>query len=292
MALAASAAPLHAQAPSAAGLWRVAATSLSTPPALEMGVTAAFWNPAAPSHSVSLAAGAQVVQTPEALEMGALLVAADQAVGGAGYVGLLYGRIDVKDLVRTTTSPSSEEGSIPVYEQFLGFRAAYDRGPVAIGAMLQIHDARFDSEAEGGITLDAGFRIEPHPRVTVAAATHLFPLDFSDTESTDFYFGVEAVPVESAGIAGTPTLVALRYGATYRTTGDLEHMLAAGAVINRQVRIDFAVTNESAYGERAWRVGLGLGVRIGRYTIAVARGGGLNDVGATYRVGLDVDILR
>jgi hypothetical protein len=39
-------------------------------------------------------------------------------------------------------------------------------------------------------------------------------------------------------------------------------------------------------------VGLGLGLRIGRYVIAVARGGGLNDVGATYRVGLDVDILK
>lgn len=284
--------PLLAQAPPAAGLWRVTATSLSTPPALETGVTAIFWNPAAPAHRVSLAAGAQVVQTPDALKMGGLLVGVDKALGAGLNVGLLYGRMDVKDLVRTTTSPGAEQGSIPVYEQLLGFRTAYHRGPVALGIMLEVHDARFDSDDDGGLTLDAGIRLQPHRRLTIAAASHFFPADFGTTQSTDFYLGIEAVPIESAGIAGTSTLVALRYGATYRTSGDLEHMLATGVLINRQVRIDFALTNESAYGDRAWRVALGLGLRIGRYVIAVARGGGLNDVGATYRVGLDVDILK
>ncbi|UCF40792.1 MAG: hypothetical protein JSW43_00140 [Gemmatimonadota bacterium] len=268
------------------------ATSLSTPAALETGVTAAFWNPAAPVRDASLAAGVQVVQTPEALKMGGVLVGADKALGAGWRVGLLYGRIDVRDLVRTTTSPSSEDGSIPVYEQLLGLRTSYRRGALAVGAMLEMHDARFDTERDGGLTLDAGFRLQLHRRITVAAASHFFPFDFSTTDGTDLYVGIEAVPVESAGIAGTSTLLALRYGTTYRASGDLEHTLAGGVLINRQVRVDFAATSESAYGERAWRLGLGLGVQIGRYVISVARGSGLNDIGATYRVGLDVDILR
>lgn len=283
--------PLAAQAPPAAGLWRVVATSLSAPAALETGVTAAFWNPAAPAHQVDLAAGAQVVQTPDVLKMGGLLVAADKAFA-ALHIGLLYARMDVSDLVRTTSSPSGEEGSIPVYEQLLGLRVAYGEGPLALGVMFQLHDARFDSQDEDGLTLDAGLRLRPHRRVTIAAATHFFPFDFRTTESTDFYGALEVVPLEHIGIAGTSTSLAVRYGATYRTSGDLEHMLAAGTLINRQIRIDFALTNESAYGDRAWRLGLGLGVRIGRYVIALARGSGLNDVGATYRVGLDVEILK
>jgi hypothetical protein len=283
---------LRAQAPPAADLWRVAATSLSTPPALETGVTAIFWNPAAPIPQASLAAGAQIVQTPDALKMGGVLVGVDKALGAGWNLALLYARMDVKDLVRTTTSPSSEEGSIPVYEQLVGIRTAYSRGPLALGVMLEMHDARFDTEEEGGLTVDAGLRFQPHRRVAFAAATHFFPADFSTTDGTDLYLGIEAVPIESAAIAGTSTLVALRYGATYRASGDLEHVLATGVLINRQVRVDFAATSESAYGQRAWRLGLGLGLRIGRYVIAVARGSGLNDIGATYRVGLDVDILK
>lgn len=292
LALVTLATPLCAQAPLAAGLWRVTATSLSTPAALETGVTAIFWNPAAPVHEGSLAAGAQVVQTPDALKMGGVVVGADKSLGAGWNIGLLYGRMDVKDLVRTTTSPSSVEGSVPVYEQLLGLRTAYRRGGLAVGAMLEMHDAQFDSEHDGGLTLDAGLRLQLHRRLTVAAATHFFPADFGTTDGTDFYLGIEAVPLESAGIAGTSTLLALRYGAAYRASGDLEHMLAAGVLINRQVRVEFAATSESAYGERAWRLGLGLGLRIGRYVITVARGSGLNDIGATYRVGLDVDILK
>jgi len=164
VALGTAPAPLFAQAPSAADLWRVTATSLSTPAALETGVTAAFWNPAAPVRDASLAAGVQVVQTPEALKMGGVLVGADKALGAGWRVGLLYGRIDVRDLVRTTTSPSSEDGSIPVYEQLLGLRTSYRHGALAVGAMLEMHDARFDTERDGGLTLDAA-PVDPAPCV-------------------------------------------------------------------------------------------------------------------------------
>jgi hypothetical protein len=33
-------------------------------------------------------------------------------------------------------------------------------------------------------------------------------------------------------------------------------------------------------------------VRAGRYAVVAARGGGLRDVGASYRVGLDLDAVR
>ncbi len=45
-------------------LWRVAATTLTTPPALALGPAAAMWNPAQTEDSARLQLALEAIQTP------------------------------------------------------------------------------------------------------------------------------------------------------------------------------------------------------------------------------------
>jgi len=62
--------------------------------------------------------------------------------------------------------------------------------------------------------------------------------------------------------------------------------------VARVVRVETAVTSESAYGERFLRLGVGVSLFIGRYGIGLAAGSGQNDVGGTYRVGIDAQLVK
>lgn len=282
---------LAAQAPAAAGLWRVATASLATPAALERGPTGAFWNPAAEPPG-QLAAAVQIVQTSDILGLSGFLAGATYGLGG-GSVGLLVGRMDVRDLVRTTTSPSSQAGTIPVFEQLAGIVARFGDGPLSVGGALRLHDAQFDAIANQGVTLDLGVRARPHPRLTVAAASQFLPLDLGLEPTTDYFAGAEYQIGPAVALAGLPSRLFLRYGGTYHAAaGELDHGFGAGVVMDRNFRIDVALTGEAAYGRRAWRPGLGLSLQVGRYTLGVARSEGLNDVGATYRIALDLAIRQ
>src|SRR5437879_11888034 len=49
-------------------LWRVAATTLATPPALALGPSAAIWNPAPTEDGARLQFGTHAIQTPSAVD--------------------------------------------------------------------------------------------------------------------------------------------------------------------------------------------------------------------------------
>lgn len=284
-----SAPPALAQAPEAAELWRVAAASLSRPAALQRGPSATFWNPAADGGR-SFAVGGQVVRTSDILGLSGFVIGATRAVGPVLDVGLVLGRMDVRDLVRTTTSPNSQEGSIPVFEQLAGVAVRLGTGRVRAGAQLRVHDARFDAEREQGATLDLGLTASPVDRVTIALATHFLPVDFSTEPTTDYYAGAEYVVLPGVVVANAQVAVAPRYGVTVRHSGDVEHAVGLGLTVNHLFTVDGVVTGESAYGARLWRSAVGVGFTVGRYTIHAARSSGLNDVGSTFRVGLDVGL--
>ena len=213
-------------------------------------------------------------------------------VAGPLRAGLVLGRMQIRDLVRTTTSPDSEQGSIPVYEQFGGAHLAVQSSAFEAGVLLAVHNSRFDIESETGFTLDLGFRARPIRRLTIAAATHLLPITFTNEPTTDYYAGAEYVVVDQWKLSNLDARLVLQYGVTYRNSGDLDHTFNAGFTVNDQVHIDAALTNESAYGQRQWRPGIALGLRFGRYTVLFSHGTGINDLGGTYRVGLDVEFPR
>jgi len=281
-----------AQAPDAAELWRVAAGSLALPAALSTGATAGFWNPASGDGRIGASVGVEVVHTSSILGLSGLMVGGTLPVSRSLRIGILAGRMQVRDLVRTTTSPDSEAGSIPVYEQLGGAQAVLGSGWLRIGAVLAVHHARFDVESETGATLDVGVRAQPIDRFTVAAATHFLPITLGREPSTDYYGAVEYVALDRLALADLRTRLAVRYGATLRPTGDLEHLVGVAVAVNDEVLVDAALTSESAYGHRDLRPSVAVGLRIGRYTIVLSHGAGINDVGGTFRVGLDVGFRR
>ena len=286
-----------AQAPASADMWRLSAATLAGPAALEDGATGAFWNPAAAWGGPRIRFGAQVLQTPDILGVTGVVVGGSYRRSETLAVHLVVGRTQVGDLVRTTTSPTSDLGSIPVYEQLAGVGAALRRGPFTGGALLRAHNARFDADRDNGVTLDLGLKFAL-PWASLAAATHFFPLDVGSRELTDYYAAVDVRPA-SPSMWGTPGRVFVRYGISTRRDSGVEHGGGVGLELDQRFRVDASLVAETGYGDRqgahrevSWRPAVGVLLRVGRYAITAARSSGLNGIGASYRIGLDVDALR
>jgi hypothetical protein len=205
-------------------------------------------------------------------------------------LGAVVGRLDVRDLVRTTTTPSAIGGSIPVYTQYAGASGQVALGHSRLAALVRFHDERFDYIGETGFTLDLGIRVEPAERLVIAAATHFFPIDFSNQSTTDLFVGLEYGLLPRTRIGALSTSVVGRYGATLRSREDLEHILSLGLLLGSTMQLDAAVARELGPETHALRPSLGITLRLGRYLIGLARSDGLNDLGATYRIGLDAAI--
>ena len=78
---------------------------------------------------------------------------------------------------------------------------------------------------------------------------------------------------------------------SHREGNGLEHGLGLGLALADRLRADALVTRELAYGVAEWRPSVGVAFRVGRYALTAARASGLNGLGATYRIGLDVDVI-
>ncbi len=83
------AAPVRAQAPQSADMWRVATATLAAPAALQWGPTGAFWNPAPRVSTGSTRVGVQVLQTPEALALSGILAGISHQANEAVLVGAI-----------------------------------------------------------------------------------------------------------------------------------------------------------------------------------------------------------
>lgn len=279
-----------AQAPSWAGLWRIASSTLTNPAALERGVIGTFWNPAAAAEQSGLSAGVAIVETPDIVGVGALLGGVSERVGPHVSVGALVGNISVNDLIRTTTSPSSVVGDIPVYSQFFGVLLGYHAGPFDIGATARAHHAAFDADRAGGVTTDIGIRVRPIPILALAASTQFASATFGQDPATDYFAGAE-LTVVTVHVWGAPTRLITRYGVQYRDPGGADQTFGLGVAFDGHLRIDGGLARERAFGLVSWRAALALAFHTGHYTIAIARADGLNDLGATYRIGLEVGAL-
>lgn len=282
---------LFAQAPQSANLWRVATASLTVPPATQNGPAGLAWNPAAGNDHSGLSAAVHVVHTSDVVGLSSILFGVQKPLGRNFRAGISGGRIDVRDLVRTSSSPTSE-GTIPVYTQFLGVVGQYDIHGLALGGHIRLHNARFDLETDNGFTLDFGARYKASSRLVVAAATHFLPVDVSSRETTDYYAGLEYTAFPSLSIGNVGAEVLARYGITYVAADRLEHIFGGGLTVGGFFRLDASVAREAGYESGGWRPAVAVSILAGRYLLGVARSNGLNDLGATYRIGLDAMLIR
>ncbi len=278
------------QAPGSASLWRVSAASLTRPPALETGPVGIAWNPAAPLDQSSLSASVQLVQTSDVVGLSSILAGVSHAIGSSARIGLSGGRVDVRDLVRTTSSPTSL-GTIPVYEQFIGLGGQYQIRGLIVGVLARYHGARFDFERDEGFTFDVGARFQAFSRLTIAAATHFLAIELGGRETTDYYAGAEYLATPNWSIGRVATHVLLRYGATYSASEQLEHMVGGGLELGGHFRLDVSLVREASFHSSGWRPAMAISVLIGKYQLGFARSSGLNDLGATYRIGLDANLF-
>jgi hypothetical protein len=278
---------LAAQAPPWADLWRVANGTLAQPGAVADAPTGAFWNPAAVVGLPGLRVAVEAFQTSEVVNVQGVLVGAGYGLGRRAGLGVLAGRMSVGDLIRTTGSPVSVEGEIPVYSQFIGAVAGARAGPLHAGAGLLVHDARLDGLDEQGVTLDLGVRASPFAGLTLGAATHLGLPPVSDGPATEYLLGAE-YGFAIAPVLGLESRMHARYGATIRQESASEHLATAGLLLGRRLMIDAGVLWAGGYGTGAWQPVLGLAFRAGAYRVGIARGNGAGGTGGAYRLTLAI----
>jgi hypothetical protein len=278
---------VRAQQGAGAELWRLIGVTQPVPFALVRGATGAFWNPAQ-WDSADTQVAAEVVQTPAAVGASGFIAVARTRTGTVGNLGLVYGRVSLSDLVRTTFSPDPAGAPIPFYTQTIGLTWAANPGIATVGATIGYHETRLDQNDVHRFTIDVGITRRFGEAVRLAAATHLFSALRSADAAQDVYAGAEwrlwHGPLWQGG--GSAAIRA-RYGLTIGHSTGVDHTLGAGFDLGDAFALDLQAVREESYGNAVWRGVGGVRVSIGRYRFTVARDAGVNDLGSAYRVGLE-----
>jgi len=277
----------RAQATAATQLWRLAASTLPQPAALATGGAAAFWNPAQAGDTRRAVAGLEIVQTSPVVGAAGFLAAVRTRVASLGDVGLLYGRMEISDLTRTSTTPQPDPGSIPYNAVSMGLTWARVVAGATVGAALRFNESRFDTEVLHRWTLDVALQHRVGV-LRVGAATHLVSAARNDA-AQDAYAGAGVVVWRGVPWAGgRKTTVELRYGLSFGHGFPPDHGLGFGVDFGEVLGVDLMLAREGAYVGSAWRPVGGLRLAVGRYRVTVARDAGVNRVGAAFRAGLAV----
>jgi len=269
-------------------LWRVAATTLATPPALAVGPAAALWNPAQTEDVARLQFGVEAIQTPSAVDASGVIATVRVPAGSVGQVGVLFGRVGLSDISQTIDSPDPTGAVIPVYTFAGGVTWSRLVARTSVGATLAFHETRLDNSRADRWTMDVGAsRTIGNDRLRLAAATHFFSSLKSNDPSQDVYAGIEG-RIWSGPLSGDRVVVRGRYGISFAHGFAADHQFGAGAEFAKTVALDLMLAREGGYGNGVrWRPVGGLRVAIGKYRITLARDAGVNDLGSAYRVGVD-----
>jgi len=214
-----------AQVSAARALWRVAATTLPVPQALATGGSSALWTPAQLPPTGRASVSLELVQSPEAISVVGALVVARLSARPLGQVGLVYGDMSVSDLVRTSTSPIPDQGTIPYGSRLVGVNWSATRGGTTAGVTAGVQDTRLDAIEDTRGIVDVGIRqaVAGGGAIHVALASHLLSRFASDDPGADLHAGIEwrawqGTPWQGSG----PVALSLRYGAAlaHRSTPD------------------------------------------------------------------------
>ena len=275
-------------------LWRVASTTLPTPPALALGPAAVLWNPAQTQDSARFQLAFEAIQTPAAVDATGMIGTVRMPFGKIGQLGLIYGHVGLSDVTQTVDSPDPTGATLPVYTLALGVNWSRLIGSTSVGATLAFHETRLDVARAERWTLDVGAsRALGGDRIRVAAATHFFSSLKTNDPAQDVYAGVEARLWSGAVSArGDRAVVRGRYGISFAHGFSADHQFGLGAELSKILALDVMVAREGGYGNggAGWRPVAGLRVAIGKYRITVARDAGVNELGSAYRVGVEARI--
>jgi hypothetical protein len=279
--------PVLAQEATGTTLWRVAAATIPTPAALAVGPAAALWNPAQRSDSAGFILAVEAIQTPATVDASGLIATIRVPAGNIGELGLLYGRVGLSDISQTIDTPDPT-GSVPVYTFALGGTWSRRFAATDVGATLAFHQTRLDTQQSDRMTVDVGASHSiSGDLLRIAAATHFFSSLSVHDPAQDIYAGLEA-RVWQGEFSGERAVIRGRYGIAFAHGLEADHQLGIGAEFGRTFVFDFLVAHEGSYGNAsAWRPVAGARIAIGKYHLTLARDGGVSDIGAAYRVGID-----
>ena len=284
-------AAMAAQETAAIQLWRLAGTTLPVPQALVTGGGAAVWNPAQPAPAGRASVCLEIIQTPAAVGASGVLVVGRIRMRSIGELGVVYGNMQIPNLLTTTFSPAQDSGSIPYYAQFVAANWTLTRGTTTLGASLGLQDARLDDIQAHRAGLDVGLVQRLPGAVRLAAAGHVFAPVVAGDPSHDFYGGVERRMWTGRLWRGSgPASLSARYGVAFGHGFSADHHVGLGLDVATQFTADIQVAREAGYGAAAWRGSAGITIRIGHYRLSYARDAGLTDIGSAYRIGLEAQV--
>jgi hypothetical protein len=282
--------PLHGQQAAGAMLWRVAATTLATPPALALGPAAALWNPAQTEDGARLQVGIEAIQTPSAVDASGLIATVRIPSGALGQLGVIFGRVGLSDISQTIDSPDPTGGTIAVYTYAAAATWSRLIGHTSVGATLAFHETRLDVNSADRWTVDVGASREiAGDRLRLAAATHFFSSLKTNDPAQDVFAGIEG-RLWSRPVSGDRLVVRGRYGIAFAHGFSADHQIGIGGELPKTGGLDIMLARDGGYGDKSssWRPVVGMRVIIGKYRVTVARDGGVNDLGSAYRVGIDM----
>jgi len=270
-------------------LWRVAATTLPVPAALTIGPAAVMWNPAQTEDSARVQLALEAIQTPAAVDATGLIAAIRIPAGSIGQLGLVYGRVGLSNITQTVDSPDPTGTAVPVYTFALGATWSRRLGATSVGATLGFHQTRLDVARANRWTMDVGAS-QPvfGDRLRIAAATHFFSSLRTTDPAQDMYAGIEA-RIWQGPVSSNRVVVHGRYGLSFAHGFAADHQFGLGAEVAKIAAFDLMLSREGGYSDGTHlRPVAGLRLVIGKYRVTLARDAGVNDLGSTYRVGVDM----
>ena len=280
---------VRAQASVASELWRVAEGTLIVPAALADDGTGAFWTPAvslAPDERYRM--GLEAVYAPTEIGVSGGLFGFSVRAGSLGTVNLTYGRLGIGSVGYTETSPEIVGGSaVEIYNQTasIGLAGHIGRGLTG-GLALRYLSGRMGFESHEQVGVDFGAQYVFSPRVRVGASTRFLDPTFGDnTDATTYSLGAEARS-RTLDAWGTPATVVVRAGLQASGTDEHSQLLTAGFTFGGVLAVDAGAAHESTPADEVWRTRLGVGFSARQFAARIARDGGVNGFGATYRFSL------
>lgn len=278
-------ATLVAQQEAGTELWRLAATTLPSPPALARGAVAVLWNPAQP-FTPHGAVALDAIETPAAIgASGVLAVARVRAAGGA--LGFIYGRMELGDLVRTTVSPDPVGDPIPFYTQTAGVTYARATGATIVGASALVHDTKIDGHRGSRATFDLGVARSIGSVLRIAAATHFLSSVSTSNAAQELYAGAELRMWHGPLWGAQHARFDASYGVSFGRGASADHYLGGRLSFEDRLAAELVLVREKSYCCAALRGTAGIDLGIGRYRLRLARDTGVQDLGSAFRVGLE-----
>lgn len=270
-------------------LWRVAAGTLVEPDAVATGGAATLWTPAVvlPRSAPSARLGIETIHAPAEIGASGGIAALGVRLGDLLTLNAVYGRMSLGDLVRTETSPEGLGGPIPVYAQVLSLGAAREVSrSLIVGAALRLQSGRLADLQRSQAGLDVGVVFSGIPGIRVGLTTRFWDPTLGASEEASSYSLGGEYRTPWFPMWGTSGSFIARYGLTLLHGESPQQLLSGGLALGNAIEVDAGAAYEEIGDDPLWRSRLGLGVGAGRYRIVVARDGGVNGFGATYRFGL------